>query len=123
MANTVSSRKSKGRNFQKLIKECILKTFSNQLTEDDVRTASMGQTGVDILLSSKAKQLFPFSCEVKNQEKLNIWDALQQAEENVEEGTFPILFFKKNRSDAYVALKADDFFKIVKNLKMKKIQD
>lgn len=122
MATTTASRKSKGRRFQKFLKEEILKLHSDELKEDDVRSASMGQSGTDIQLSTKAKELFPFSCEAKNQEKLNIWEALEQAECNQEEKTISLLFFKKNRSDSYVALKASDFMKILKILKDKGIE-
>ena len=40
----------------------------------------MGDSGEDILLSPAARKLFPFSVECKNQEKLNIWSSLEQAE-------------------------------------------
>lgn len=117
MASTSASRKSKGRRLQKFIKEEILKLHSLDLNEDDVRSTSMGQSGTDIQLSTRAKNLFPFSCEAKNQEKLNIWEALAQAESNKEENMLPLLFFKKNRSEAYVAMKSADFMKILKVIK------
>ncbi|KKN17104.1 hypothetical protein LCGC14_0969170, partial [marine sediment metagenome] len=60
-----------------------------------------------------AKQLLPFSFECKNQEKLNIWSALKQAQENRSEGDAPIVAFTRNRSDIYVALRFDDFLKLL----------
>ena len=42
----------------------------------------MGESGEDIKLSPAARKLIPYSFECKNQEKLNIWEALSQAEEN-----------------------------------------
>ena len=75
------SAKAKGRRLQKEIKELILEKFSS-LEEDDVRSTSMGASGEDILLSPAARKLFPFSVECKAHEKLNIWSAIEQAEEN-----------------------------------------
>jgi hypothetical protein len=68
----------------------------------------MGQSGRDIILRGKAKELFRFhGIECKAQEAFNIWQAFKQAEEH---GGKPIVFFKRNRSDTYVALRAEDFF-------------
>ena len=49
--------------------------------------------------------------ECKNRETLNIWQALSQAEEH---GGKPIVFFKRNFSETYVALKVEDFFDLYK---------
>ena len=50
--------------------------------------------------------------EVKNSERLNVWEALQQAEANAK--TCPaLLFFKRAHSDLYVALRAEEFLKLL----------
>lgn len=107
-----SSAKAKGRNLQKTVRDELLKRYP-QLTENDVRSTSMGASGVDILLSEAALNLFPFAVECKAQESLNIWSALGQAEENKGKHT-PLLCFKRNRTDIYVALKLEDFLKAIK---------
>ena len=49
----------------------------------------------------------------ENQEKINIWESLKQAEEN--SGDYPpILIFKRNRSKTYVTLDLEEFLKIIK---------
>lgn len=111
MAKTVQSRKAKGRRFQQKICEMIRSAFP-ALAEDDVTSRSMGAGGTDVLLSPHAQKFFPFAVEAKNQEKLNIWSALEQAEANKGNLT-PVLFFKRNRTKPYVAMKADDFIKLV----------
>ena len=63
------------------VRDLILETFK-ELEPDDVRSTTMGDSGEDILLSPEARKLFPFAVECKNQERLNIWDSLSQAEWN-----------------------------------------
>ena len=115
MANTPQSRKAKGRKLQQQIREQLLEAFTG-LEQGDVKCAVGGETGVDIHLSPAAKKVIPFSIEAKCQEKLNIWSALEQAEENTSEGTVPVVIFKRNRSETYATIKFDEFIKIIKEL-------
>lgn len=108
------SAKSKGKRLQNAVRDLILEHFP-QLEPDDVVSTLMGDSGTDIKLSPHARKVFPYSVEAKNQEKLNIWASLEQAEKNVKEGTYPVLFFKRNRSKTYVALDIDHFFTLLKN--------
>ena len=110
------SAKNKGKRLQNAIRDLILEHFP-QLEPDDVVSTLMGDSGTDIKLSHAARQKFPYSVESKNQEKLNVWSSLEQAEKNVKEGTYPVLFFKRNRSKMYVAMDADHFFQLIKNQK------
>lgn len=113
--NTPRGRKAKGRNFQNLIRNKILELFP-QLENDDVKCALMSEAGEDIKLSPAARKLLPYSIEAKRQEKLNIWASLEQAEKNTKEGTYPVLFFKRNHSKTYVAIDADHFFDLITKL-------
>ena len=72
----------------------------------------MGESGEDILLSPAARKLFPFSTECKNQEKLNIWSSLEQAETN-SGNHIPIVIFKRNRSKTYVALEFEKLLELL----------
>jgi len=108
-----SSAKSKGRRLQQYVRDKILALFP-ELTESEVRSTAMGQSGADILLSEKAKSLFPFNVEAKNQESLSIWKALEQSERDRKEGSVPLLVFKRNRSDVYCALKFEDFMSLIR---------
>ena len=96
------SAKNKGKRLQNKVRDLILEKF-DKLEPDDVRSITMGDSGEDILLSPAARRLFPFSVECKNQEKLNIWSALEQAEENSGDHT-PLVIFKRNRSKTYAVL-------------------
>jgi predicted ATPase with chaperone activity len=106
------SAKNKGKRLQNEICEEILKAFP-QLEPDDVKSAIMGESGTDIKLSPAARKLFPFSVECKNQEKLNVWSALEQAQENTTMGTDPLLVFKRNRSTTFVAMELETFFNLL----------
>lgn len=110
-ANTVASRKNKGRTLQKKVVELILKE-NPQLTERDVKSTSMGCSGDDILLSEAALRKFPFSVECKNTEKINIWQAIEQAESRKKDSITPLVVFKRNRSDIYCTLKFEDLLRI-----------
>lgn len=113
VASTAASRKAKGRRLQKQIAECISKIIGIPAQKDgDIESRAMGQAGRDVILRGKAKERFIFhGIECKAQESLSIWKALAQAGEH---GGKPIVFFKRNRSETYVALKADDFFDLYK---------
>ena len=105
------SAKNKGKRLQNNVRDLILEKF-NQLEEDDVRSITMGDSGEDILLSPAARKLFPFSVECKNQEKINIWSSLEQAETNSGKHT-PLLVFKRNRSKTYAVLQLDDLMRLL----------
>ena len=105
------SAKNKGKRLQNKIRDLILEKF-NQLEPDDVRSVTMGESGEDILLSPAARKLFPFSTECKNQEKINIWSSLEQAETNSGKH-IPIVIFKRNRSKTYVALEFEKLLELL----------
>ena len=106
------SAKAKGRRLQNKIRDLLLEEFK-ELEPDDIRTAIMGETGEDIKLSPAARRKIPYSFECKNQEKLNIWESLKQAESNSEKGK-PVLIFKRNRSKTYAVLEIQDFINLIK---------
>ena len=115
MASKTSSKKAKGRSLQDWIVQKLYETFPS-LRDGDIKPAIMGESGEDVKLSPTARDSFPFSVEAKNTERLDLWGSFKQAEANSGEHT-PILFFKRNRSDVMVALKAEDFLNIIKENK------
>ena len=106
------SAKNKGKRLQNTIRDVLLETFDT-LEPDDIKSAVMGDSGEDIQLSPAARKLIPYSIECKNQEKLNIWGALEQAEKNSGNSN-PVLIFKRNRSKTYAVLEIEDFIKLIK---------
>ena len=84
------------------------------LEEDDIKTAIMGESGEDIKLSPAARRVIPYSFECKNQERLNIWSSLKQAEDNCN-GYDPVLIFKRNRSKTYACVDFDLFQELIRS--------
>ena len=105
------SAKNKGKRLQNKVRDIILEKF-DKLEPDDVRSITMGDSGEDILLSPAARRLFPFSVECKNQESLNIWSSLEQAEGNSGKHT-PLVIFKRNRSKTYAVLEFEELLKLL----------
>lgn len=57
--------------------------------------------------------------ECKWVEKLNIFDAVAQAERDKKDGEIPVVFHKKNNHDWLVTMKIDDWIKIYKEFEIK----
>ena len=103
--------KNKGKRLQNNVRDLLLETF-NQLEPDDIKSAIMGESGEDIKLSPAARKLIPYSFECKNQEALNIWKSLEQAEEN--SGDYdPVLIFKRNRTKTYAVINIEKFIELI----------
>ena len=105
------SAKNKGKRLQNTVRDILLETF-NTLEPDDIKSAIMGDSGEDIQLSPAARKLIPYSIECKNQEKLNIWSSLEQAENNSGNHT-PLVIFKRNRTKTYAVLEFDKLLELL----------
>lgn len=103
------SGKAKGRRLMNRVREMLIKAFP--LQQADVVTTPSGVPGPDLHLSPVALHFFPFSVEGKNQERLNIWESLRQAEGQNRDHT-PLLVFSRNRSEIYCAMKFSDFLEV-----------
>lgn len=106
-----SSAKAKGRRHQQDVCEKFLEVSSG-LESDDIRSASMGAPGEDVLFSPAARRQFPFSVECKNVEKLSIWSAIDQARANCNPDHTPMVVFTRNRENVQVAMPFEKFLKI-----------
>ncbi len=107
------SAKNKGKRLQNAIRDLILEHFP-QLEPDDVVSTLMGDSGTDIKLSPAARKVFPYSPECKNQEKVNIWAALEQAEDRA------YRYGQKNSVLVYYPIFENTIEKIVYNILQKK---
>ena len=74
------SAKAKGRNLQKWVVNKLIEEFD--IHPEDIKSCSMGAGGEDVVMARAAREKFPFSVECKNVEKLNVWDAYEQAKAN-----------------------------------------
>ena len=106
-----SSAKAKGRKLQQWFAKLLVEQLG--LDEEDLESRPMGSQGEDIILGKQSRQIFPYSIECKNQEKVNVWAAYEQAEENCK-GYEPVVVIKRNRSKPLVVVDAEAFVKLVK---------
>lgn len=116
-----ASAKNKGRSLQKWTRDLLLSLSTNRsfpdLEPDDIKSNPSGCNGEDVLLSPAARRVWPISIECKNQEKLNVWNAYDQAVENA--GSYePVVVFKKNRKEPKVMVDARFFFKVLSIVKL-----
>ena len=107
-----SSAKNKGRTLQKWVVQQLIETFN--IHPEDIKSCSMGAGGEDVVMARSARQRFPYSIECKNVERLNVWDAYDQACAN--SGDYePLLVMKKNRKKPLVVMDAEHFIKHYKH--------
>ena len=105
------SRKAKGRRLQQKFMQLLIEQLD--IDPEDIESRSMGAGGEDLIMSKAARTKFPFSVECKNQEKMNIWSAWEQAINN--RGIYePLVVIKKNGVEPLVVLDAKDFMEYVK---------
>ena len=109
-----SSAKAKGRRLVSKVVEMLIKQFPE--LEGELFQPAGSQPGTDIKLSPKANKILgPLAIECKNQEKLNIWAALKQAQANSDPFDIPIVMFSKNReAHIYAALDLSDLLVLLK---------
>lgn len=107
------SAKAKGRRLQQFVVHRLLESFRD-LGEDDIRSTAMGQSGDDVQLSARARELIPYAFECKNQERLNIWSAIDQNEKRIRPGDTSVVVFKKNHSSVYAVVPFDHFMNLAR---------
>jgi hypothetical protein len=101
-----SSAKAKGRRLQQWVRDKLIEMLD--VHPEDIESRSMGAGGEDLIMARAARQKFPHSIECKNVEKLNIWDAYEQASAN--SGDYePLVVIKKNGKKPLVVVDAEYF--------------
>ena len=109
-----SSAKAKGRRLQQKFMQLLIEQLD--IDPEDIESRSMGAGGEDLIMSKAARNKFPYSIECKNQEKLNIWSAWEQANGN--KGIYePLVVIKKNGVSPLVVLDAESFLDMIKGFK------
>ena len=95
-----------------MVAACLLDAFPT-LTPDDVRSIGMGQAGDDIQLSARAKDLITYAMECKNQEKLNIWAAVDQCARRSDGTMTSIVVIKRNNVSPHVLVPLEEFIRLI----------
>ena len=111
MMMKTQSRKAKGRRLQQQFMQLLIEKLD--IDPEDIESRSMGAHGEDLIMSKAARNKFPYSIECKNQERMNIWSAWEQANEN--KGIYePLVVIKKNGVKPLVVLDAENFLEMIK---------
>ena len=111
------SAKAKGRRLQLQFRELLIEELD--IHPEDIESRSMGAGGEDLIMARAAREKFPYSIECKNVEKLNVWEAYKQAEENSKDYE-PVVVMKKNNHKTLVVIDAEHFVKIHKDSNLSK---
>ena len=111
------SAKAKGRRLQQQFRELLIEELG--IHPEDIESRSMGAGGEDLIMARAARERFPYSIECKNVEKLNVWEAYKQAEENSKDYE-PVVVMKKNNHKTLVVIDAEHFVKIHKDSNLSK---
>ena len=105
--------KQKGRELQKWTAKWVSRITAIPWGKDKpIQPRGGSQTGVDIMLVGKAREMFPFSVENKWWERWTVLEWIKQAKANQIEGTNWLLICKKNNMEPVVIMDAAAFFRI-----------
>lgn len=75
--------------------------------------ARRGQQYEGSSLSPDVVSSLPLHWEIKRKEKINLYEAIEKADEEKADGTIPVVAHRKNHKDWLVILKASDFMKLL----------
>ena len=104
-----SSAKAKGRRLQQWVRDKLIEML--EVHPEDIESRSMGAGGEDLIMARAARVKFPHSIECKNVEKLNIWDAYEQASANSCDYE-PLVVIKKNGKKPLAVVDAEYFIRL-----------
>ena len=104
----------KGKRFERDVAKMLNNKFENSHVKRTPNSGGLSIKG-DIICIDDNSIISEFSIECKNQEKLNIWKALEQSR-NDSGYRIPLVVFTKNHEKDYVALEFEDFMNILKEL-------
>ena len=110
---TPQGARAKGQRLQKWIRDLILKTWPD-LEPDDVRNTASGQPGEDVQLSPAARKKVPYQIEAKNKSRSQLHTYFSQAKTHGKHE--PLVIVHMDRAETLVALEANNFFNLLKQL-------
>ena len=111
MMMKTQAKKAKGRRLQLQFMQLLIEKLN--IDPEDIESRSMGAGGEDLIMSKAARNKFPYSIECKNQERMNIWQAWEQANNN--KGIYePLVVIKKNGVNPLIVVDAENFLEMIK---------
>jgi len=110
----------KGKRFERDVAKQLNKKFNTNVRRTPM-SGGMDNFKGDIIDINPDSVLFDYHWECKNQEKLNIWKALEQARNDKPMGKTPVVVFRKNFERDYACLEFEDFMNLL--LTIQQLQD
>ena len=110
----------KGKRFERDVAKQLNKKFNTNVRRTPM-SGGMDNFKGDIIDINPDSILFDYHWECKNQEKLNIWKALEQARNDKPMGKTPVVVFRKNFERDYACLEFEDFMNLL--LTIQQLQD
>ena len=105
------SAKAKGRLLQQWVRDQLITLFG--LSDEDIRSTSMGAGGEDILFSPVAARRLGISVECKSRDRIAVYGFYQQAQENCPTSREAVVVIKQNRAKPLVVVDAEYYFHIL----------
>ena len=103
------SAKAKGRRLQQWFRDLLIEKLN--IHPEDIESRSMGAGGEDLIMARAAREKFPYSVECKNQEKINLWESYNQAQQNSKNHE-PVVILKRNNFKPLILVDAEYFVKL-----------
>ena len=105
------SAKAKGRLLQQWVRDQLITLFG--LSDEDIRSTSMGAGGEDILFSPVAARRLGISVECKSRDRIAVYGFYQQAQENCPTSREAVVVIKQNRAKPLVVVDAEYYFNLL----------
>ena len=110
----------KGKRFELQVAKYLSREFETSIK----RTPNSGGLSIKGDIMATQGILSEFNWECKNQEKLNIWKALEQSRNDcIGSHKEPLVVFTKNFEKDYVALELKDFVQLLLELEQLRNED
>ncbi len=111
-----ASAKAKGRRLQQHVRDLLRQLGSKHgLTDGDVESRGMGQSGADLILSPAAQRVFDsLAVECKNVEKLNVGTTFEEHYQKYSSKSgLVMLAHSRNRTEPLATLRLSDFMRLL----------
>lgn len=105
------SAKAKGRLLQQWVRDQLITLFG--LSDEDIRSTSMGAGGEDILFSPVAARRLGISVECKSRDRIAVYGFYEQAQENCPPSREAVVVIKQNRAKPLVVVDAEYYFDLL----------
>lgn len=125
MTISVASRKAKARRLQNFVRDEFRQVLSKYgCVDDDCWAVPMGQAGVDVVFSPRAKAVHPFLIECKAQEALNVVNEfLHHLDTYASQEGLKMLIHSKSRTEPLVTLRWADFRPLLESFLVRRSEE